>query len=294
MTAGALIEPLRRDAAFLEDVRGREPALRAGDGFSLWWLGQSGFLLGWRGRWLALDPYLSDSLTRKYADTGRPHVRMTARVVDPAALPFVDAVTASHAHTDHLDPDTLRALVAAAPGIELVAPEAHRALAAERSGLPAERILGVDAGTRVGAAGFSIAGVPAAHDEISHDDDGHVRHLGYVIGFGPWTIYHAGDTRLHDGLAAAVRTAAAPRGVDVALLPINGHDPARGVAGNTDGPEAARLAAAIGARVAVPCHYELFEFNTASPGAFVREAAAAGVESRVLRAGERLDSDQLP
>ena len=51
--------------------------------FHLWWLGQSGFLLQWQGRHLLMDPYLSDSLTLKYAETDKPHVRMTEQVIDP-------------------------------------------------------------------------------------------------------------------------------------------------------------------------------------------------------------------
>ena len=38
----------------------------------VWWLGQSGFLVQWRGTHLLLDPYLSDSLTNKYAATDKP------------------------------------------------------------------------------------------------------------------------------------------------------------------------------------------------------------------------------
>ena len=73
----------------------------------IWWLGQSGFLLKWLDHCLLLDPYLSDSLTTKYAATDKPHIRITARVVDPARLDFVNLVTSSHNHTDHLDETTL-------------------------------------------------------------------------------------------------------------------------------------------------------------------------------------------
>ena len=78
-----------------------------------------------------------------------------------------------------------------------------------------------------------------------------------------------------------------PFAVDVALLPINGRAPERRVAGNLDGPEAARLARDVGARLAVPCHYEMFTFNTAPPDAFLAACAALGQPCRVLRAGER-------
>ncbi len=78
-----LIKPKLKDAAFLDDVKKAELDHTS---FHLWWLGQSGFLIQWQGKHLLLDPYLSDSLTEKYADTDKPHVRMTAQVTDPARL----------------------------------------------------------------------------------------------------------------------------------------------------------------------------------------------------------------
>ena len=88
---------LQKDEVFLADVRN---ALAAGSS-RLWWLGQSGFLLARNGRAIVLDPYLSDSLTKKYEHTDKPHVRITERVVDPAALGaigVIDIITSSHNH----------------------------------------------------------------------------------------------------------------------------------------------------------------------------------------------------
>jgi L-ascorbate metabolism protein UlaG (beta-lactamase superfamily) len=269
-----VIRPLQSGERLLEDVRGADPGA-----LHLWWLGQSGFLVAWQGRHLLLDPYLSDSLTRKYAATDKPHERMTELVVDPAALGFVDVVTASHAHTDHLDPDTLRALGTA---VTIVAPAAHRDLVVERSGLEPLRI---DDGETVEAAGFSITAVPAAHEEMSRDDAGRMLHLGYVVRCGPFAIYHAGDTIPYPGLADRVRAVA---DVDVALLPINGRLPERRVAGNLWGDEAAALAHELGAGLAVPMHFEMFAFNSEPPEAFQQACERIGQPYRVLRAGERL------
>ena len=69
-------EPLLADDAFLADVQ----SARVEPGLRLWWLGQSGFLVQFEGHHLLVDPYLSDSLTRKYAETDTPHVRITRRV----------------------------------------------------------------------------------------------------------------------------------------------------------------------------------------------------------------------
>jgi L-ascorbate metabolism protein UlaG (beta-lactamase superfamily) len=282
-----VIEPLLSDDALLADVR-RGAAIP--DGFRLWWLGQSGFLVQHAGHHLLLDPYLSESLTKKYAATDKPHVRMTRRAVDPARLDFIDAVTSSHNHTDHLDGDTLGPLRRANPGMALVIPEANRAFVAERLGCPADWPRGLDEGEETQAAGFRITAVPAAHEEIERDENGRCRHLGYVVRFGGYGLYHAGDCVPYVGQTERLR----PFGVDVALLPINGRAAERRVPGNFTGVEAARLAHAIGARLVIPCHYDMFEFNTASPDAFAEEAERLGQPWRVLACGERLSIGAAP
>jgi len=282
-----VIEPVTADDALLRAVASTrsEP-----EGFRLWWLGQSGFLVQWRERHLLMDPYLSESLTEKYAGTDRPHVRMTRRVVAPERLDFVDVVTSSHAHTDHLDGETLGPLRRANPGLRLVIPEANRGLVAERLRCDASWPLGLDDGRRLEAAGFRIAAVPAAHEQIDRDAEGRCRHLGYVVRFGAFSLYHAGDCVPYEGQVERLRAFE----VDLALLPINGRAPERRVPGNFTGPQAAGLAHSMGARLVIPCHYDMFEFNTATPDAFVAEAARLGQACRVLRCGERFSSAELP
>ena len=87
-----MITPVLKDEAILADVA---EARRDWQDLHLWWLGQSGFLVQWQNRHLLLDPYLSDSLTKKYAHTDKPHVRMTERVVAPERLDFIDVVASS-------------------------------------------------------------------------------------------------------------------------------------------------------------------------------------------------------
>src|ERR1044071_4445041 len=65
------------------------------------------FHLWWKGKSVLIDPYLSDSLTKKYAATDKQHVRMSERVVQPELLRNILIVTSSHNHTDHLDAETL-------------------------------------------------------------------------------------------------------------------------------------------------------------------------------------------
>src|SRR5437868_4504568 len=157
-----MIKPALQDEAFLADVK----KARSDDAFFLWWLGQSGFLIRWRYHFLLLDPYLSDSLTKKYANTDKPHVRMTERVIAPEKLNFVSVISSSHNHTDHLDAETLRPILGTNPRIPLVIPEANRDFVAHRLSVPHEYPTGVDAGGSVAAGGFEFHAVPAAHEKI--------------------------------------------------------------------------------------------------------------------------------
>ncbi len=278
-----MIQPVLKDEALLSDVA---QARRDWQHFHLWWLGQSGFLVQWQNRHLLLDPYLSDALTRKYAHTDKPHVRMTERVVAPERLDFIDVVTSSHNHTDHLDPETLGPLLRVNPNLELIIPEANREFVANRLGIVPDIPIGLDAGESINVAGFKFHAVPAAHELPDKDDQGRCKYLGYVIEFGLWTIYHSGDTVRYDGMLESLRNWQ----IDMALLPINGRAPERRVAGNLSGHEAAVLAKEINAALVIPCHYEMFEFNTASPGGFIQTALHVQQPYEVLRCGERWTS----
>lgn len=278
-----MIRPAQSHAALLADIRAAD---QRDGGFRLWWLGQSGFLLQWHGIHVLLDPYLSDSLTRKYSTTDKPHVRMTELVVDPAELSFVDIATASHNHTDHLDAETLGPILKRKPSLTLVIPQANRAFVADRLKIDPAMPVGLDDGSTVELSGIQFSGVASAHETVERDEQGRVKFLGYVLQFGDWSLYHSGDTLRYDGMAEKLR----PFAVDVALLPINGRAPERGVAGNLSGPEAAQLAHDIGAKLAIPCHFEMFEFNTATPDGFVEACRRLGQDFRILSCGERYNS----
>src|SRR5439155_23175878 len=281
-----MIKPALQDDDFLADVAAaRDDFVH----FHLWWLAQSGFLLQWQGQHLLFDPYLSDSLTKKYAATDKPHVRMTERVVAPERLNFIDVVTSSHNHTDHLDPETLGPLLGANPKMDLVIPEANREFVIERLKIVAELPRGLDPGQFTTVAGFKIHAVPAAHEQLERDENGRHKFLGYVVEFDDAFVYHSGDTVLYDGMIEGLRRWP----IDVALLPINGRAPERRVAGNLWGREAAQLAKDIGARLVIPCHYEMFEFNTATPDEFVAACRSINQPHRVVRAGERWSSEEL-
>jgi L-ascorbate metabolism protein UlaG (beta-lactamase superfamily) len=275
-----MIEPVMKDEALLADMASVPKA-----GLQVWWLGQSGFLLECEGQRLLLDPYLSDTLTVKYAKTDKPHVRMTARCLAPEKLIGVKLVTASHLHTDHLDAGTLGPLAASNGGIDLLLPHPIGEEARERLGAAKVRLHGLDAGESVELDGWEVTGVPAAHNDLKRDAVGRCHYLGFLIRRKGFMIYHSGDTLWHEEVLKALQLVGR---IDLMLLPINGNVPERRVAGNLNGTEAAALAKACGARMVVPCHYDMFEFNTVTPEEFVLACERLGQPHRVMGCGERL------
>lgn len=278
----------QKDGLLLADIK----TALANDVSRLWWLGQSGFLVAHGKRLFIFDPYLSDSLTHKYENTDKPHTRITEQVIDPGLLGELGVVawiTTSHNHTDHLDAKTLLPLLAANPQAKLILPAANRDCVLERLGRGLEsRLVELDDGKSVEVGGVKLHGVAAAHNTVERDAAGCCRFLGYVAQWNGLTLYHSGDTLWHPGLADALKRFQ----IDVALLPINGTRPERRVAGNLDGREAAQLTHAIGARFVIPCHYDLFEFNTESPELFVSECRLLQQPYQVLHNGEGWDLPQ--
>ena len=174
-------------------------------------------------------------------------------------------------------------MFAASPHAEFVIPEANRAFVADRLACDRTWPRGLNDGESLTVGNIAIHAIPAAHNELERDSDGRCRYLGYVVRLGGLTIYHSGDTLRYPGMADQLR----PFKVDVALLPINGNRPERHVAGNLFGDEAAQLAHEIGARLVIPCHYDMFEFNTESPALFVETCNRLGQPHQVLQCGER-------
>jgi L-ascorbate 6-phosphate lactonase len=275
-----MIEPVRQGRDLLDEIAITAPP--AGT-LAVWWLGQSGFLFKSSRGMLAIDLYLSEHLTRKYQGTSRPHIRMTRAPIEGHELAGLDVVLASHKHSDHFDPDTLPGVLASSKAV-LVMPESIRDHAL-MLGLPADRLIGLDAGDTVERAGFHVHAIPSAHEGLDTDSSGRHLYLGFVIESEGLRLYHSGDSLVYEGL---VETLSADP-LDVLFLPINGRDPARGVPGNMTAAEAVELAAELRPRFVVPHHYDMFKFNTVPVAEFRAEARrlSEGVRPKILSCGER-------
>ena len=240
----------------------------------LLWLGQSGFAIRVGGATVLVDPFLSPNPDRSFPPP-----------LSPIEAHGVDVIACTHEHLDHLDGGSLAALCAASPEAPVIVPEPIIEMVT-RIGVSAERVVGMQPGQPVRHAGVTIHAIPACHGVHPSDaytfgkelSGGLYRYLGYVFEAGGVSVYHAGDTIGYGDLAARLRQ----HGVDVCLLPINGRDverEARDIVGNLDSPEAAELAAAAGADVVVPMHYDMFAGNPGYPDQLV---AAVQRQSRAV------------
>jgi L-ascorbate metabolism protein UlaG (beta-lactamase superfamily) len=274
-----LIPAYRKGQALIDDIHNTRHDY---EDLHIWWLGQSGFLIQSNGKRILIDPYLSDSLTTKYADTDKPHTRISELVINPALLTDIDLVTSSHNHTDHLDAETLIPILNTNPKASFIIPEANRDFVSNRVGCELDFPKGLNDGGNLILDRIKIHGIPAKHNEIDRDESGYCKYMGYVIEIGKYKIYHSGDTLWFDEMVDIL----SPFKVDIALLPINGNLPERRVAGNLDSREAAQLGKEIGAKCVIPCHYDLFAFNTADVHDFVEEAEKIQQPYKVLKLGQ--------
>ena len=197
---------------------------------TLWWLGHAGFAVRFANITFYVDPLLS-----------RP-----GALLDAGGVRNADMILATHAHAGHLDGPSVAAMLKASPHAKLILPKSAAAHA-NSFGIPLPRLTTTDSDLRVeywkGNLYGRVYAVPSAHPALDWTPPGGYPYLGYLIRFGRWTIYHAGDCVAYDGLANRLR----PYNVSVALLPIGGK--------NFSPADAAQLASDIGAKWLAPMHY---------------------------------------
>lgn len=202
----------------------------------MWWLYQSGVIFkSPAGAVIAIDPYLSDAVTRSYGIA-----RNVAAPLDPSEA-NLDALVATHSHEDHLDPDSMTAFLGHG-GTRFVGPPMAVAKVLD-NGTERSRTVAVSRGDRVAIRDMSLRAVHAWHlfgPEPTPDA------VGFVLEVDGVSVYHSGDTEYDRDIVADTR------GVTVSLVSMNGTN------GNMNAYEAALLAWLQGARLAVPFHYGLW------------------------------------
>ena len=243
------------------------------------WVGHATALIAVGGARLLTDPLLRGRLA---------HLRRHGRPPAPEVMQGLDALLISHLHLDHLDLGSLRRLPR---DLRMVVPTGAGHML-RRDGF--SQVDEVCVGDRVDVAGVPVVAVRADHDGRRRPLGGgpHADPLGFVIG-AERRIYFAGDTDIYAAMADL-----GP--LDVALLPVWGWGPSLGE-GHLDPTGAARAAALLAPRVAVPIHWGTFypvllrgfrsHRLTAPPYEFAAAAArlAPSVTVRVLEPGGSME-----
>ena len=220
-------------------------------------IGHSSFLLQSGGHNLLIDPVFAKRLILL-----RRQRRPGLRVRD---LPRIDAVLLSHAHMDHLNRPSLRAVVRemrkrGLPAPITIVPNGVEDLV-QNLGFSEVRTLGWWESTELTggvAETTKITATPAKHWGARMFKDTHRGFGGYVVASpGAPTIYHSGDTAYFGGFAEIGRKLAP----DVALLPIGAYFPDSYRAVHTSPEEALRAFRELGADTMVPMHYNTFRLG---------------------------------
>ena len=229
------------------------------------WLGHATVLLNFQGTWILTDPALEPRI-----GIGRGSAKLgPRRLIDPALrpseVPRSDVVLLSHAHMDHTDLGTLRALPR---DTHVIVQRGNRDLVRRFRGIDE-----LDWGQHADVAGVRVESVEVRHWGARMVTDRHRGYGGYLLQKAGRTVLFAGDTAYTDSFARL-----RDRGpVDLAILPIGAYDP--WIANHASPEEAWSMFRALGAGYVLPIHHSTFRLSREPVDEPLRRfLAAAGSE----------------
>lgn len=268
----------------------RLPALAGDDQTAITFIGHSSFLLQTGGRNLHVDPVFATRLILM-----RRQRRAGVRVRD---LPPIHAILLTHAHMDHLNRPSLRAVTRQMrrrgwPAPVAIVPHGVDDLVHDL-GFREVRSLRWWESTVLTTGSLpplTITATPAKHWGARMFKDTHRGFGGYVVAApGAPAIYHSGDTAYFSGFAE-IGMRLKP---EIALLPIGAYFPDNYRAVHTSPEEALRAFIDLGSEIMVPMHYNTFRLGrepmTEPLPRLMTAAQRVGVSDRIraLSEGETL------
>jgi len=263
----------------------RKPSAVGIEEQAITFIGHSSFLVQMKGLGVLIDPVFATRLILL-----RRQRRAGVRVKD---LPAIDAVLLTHAHMDHLNRPSLRAVTREMRRRGRVAPVAIVPNGVEDlvTDLGFSKVVELKWWESEEVEGLKVTATPARHWGARMFSDTHRGFGGYVLeARGAESVYHSGDTAYFGGFAEIGRRLS-PK---IALLPIGAYFPDSYRSVHTSPEEALRGFLDVGAETMVPMHYNTFKLGREpmeEPLARLLVAAErAGVLAKVeaLGEGERL------
>ncbi len=240
-----------------------DPSAWSDERLTVAWLGHATVLGNFYGSWFLTDPALEMrvGLGRGIAKFG-PR-RLIAPALRTHELPPVDLLLLSHAHMDHTDLGTLRAIPRDTP---VVVQPGNRDLV--------RRFRRVDElawGETLAVDGIEVESLEVRHWGARMITDRHRGYGGYLLRKHGRTIVFAGDTAYTDALAPLGR-----RGrIDLAILPIGAYDP--WIYNHASPEQAWQMAKEMGAAHLMPIHHSTFRLS--------REPLSEPIERLLAAAG---------
>ena len=253
-----------------------KPVLAQHGELGITFIGHSGFFIQIGGKNVVVDPNFARWLF-VLKRLRRPGIKIKD-------LPAIDYVLVTHAHFDHLNRPSLRAIVRAtrrrggkAP--QIIVPSHVRDLVRD---LGFRKIHQLEWWQEHSDSSLSIVHTPAQHWGARMLRDYHRGYGGYVIRSGKHSLYHAGDSAYFSGFREIGRRLRP----EVALLPIGAYSPASYRNVHTSPADAVRAFLDLSARWMVPMHYGTFRLSHEPMHEplelLAKESAVAGVKERIL------------
>lgn len=232
---------------------------------AIFYLGQEGYLFKYKNTYLLIDPYLSDYVDKNCCSDSVKWSRNYPAPISPEDLDFIDYCLCTHTHYDHADPDTLSRIAKANPNTIFIVPDFATELISSY-GISSDKIMGAVANASIICKDCIVCPLPSAHEQLHQDKNGNYMELGYKLIFDVFSVYHAGDCCLYDGLSNYLEN------TNVMMLPINGRSYYKlqnDIIGNMTIEEAVLLARECNADMLIPMHYDLYNVNCVNPANFI-------------------------
>lgn len=187
----------------------------AGDDLGAFWIGHATVLLRMGGSTILTDPVFSERVGMAIGGVTFGVARVRPPAADVQHLPKIDAILLSHAHFDHFDKPSLRALaLGPARGATVVTSLHTRRLLPQGFGEVVE--LPWDHSARVGS--MHVTALKPAHWGARAALDRHRRFNSYLIESGSERVFFAGDTAATDAFDRVGNT-------DLSIFGIGAYDP---------------------------------------------------------------------
>jgi L-ascorbate metabolism protein UlaG (beta-lactamase superfamily) len=215
------------------------------------WIGHSTVVLCIDGFTIVTDPVFSNRVGLNLGPVTLGMKRLVAPAGELRAIPQPDLILLSHAHMDHFDLPSLRALESKNTNVITAARTADLLRPANYGGV---RELKWNQATRIGPV--TVRAFEVNHWGARMQTDTYRGYNGYILEAGQYRVLFGGDTALTETFGPL-------RGlgrIDLAIMPIGAYNP--WIRAHCNPEQALQMADQAGAEFILPVHHQTFELSS--------------------------------